>query len=75
MSEIKISPIFYMGNKKKLVNKGLIDLFPKDIDTFVDVFAGSAIVSMNTTAHRYIVNDIDNNLNDLYKLFCNAEPN
>ena len=75
MSEIKISPIFYMGNKKKLINKGLIDLFPKDIDTFVDVFAGSAIVSMNTAAYRYIVNDIDNNLNDLYKLFCNAEPN
>ena len=63
-----------MGNKKRLINKGLIDLFPRDIDTFVDVFAGSAIVSMNTTAYRYIVNDIDNNLNDLYKLFCNAEP-
>lgn len=63
-----------MGNKKKLIKKGLIDLFPKDIDTFVDVFAGSAIVSMNTTANQCIVNDIDNNLNDLYKMFHNAEP-
>ena len=74
MNDIKISPIFYMGNKKKLIKKGLIDLFPKNIGTFVDVFAGSAIVSMNTTANQCIVNDIDNNLNDLYKLFRNAEP-
>jgi site-specific DNA-adenine methylase len=29
---------------------------------------------MNTTANQCIVNDIDNNLNDLYKLFRNAEP-
>jgi len=29
------SPIFYMGNKKKLINKGLIELFPKNINTFV----------------------------------------
>lgn len=63
-----------MGNKKKLIKKGLIDLFPKDIDTFVDVFAGSAIVSMNTTANQCIINDIDNNLNDLYKMFHSAEP-
>ena len=74
MNDIKISPIFYMSNKKKLIKKGLIDLFPKNIGTFVDVFAGSAIVSMNTTANQCIVNDIDNNLNDLYKLFRNAEP-
>lgn len=64
-----ISPIFYMGNKKKLINKGLIELFPKDINTFVDLFAGSAIVSMNVTANRYIVNDINKPLNDLYALF------
>ena len=36
-----ISPIFYMGNKKKLIEKGLIDLFPNDIDTFVDLFGRS----------------------------------
>lgn len=67
--EIKISPIFYMGNKKKLINKGLVDLFPKEIDTFIDMFAGSSVVSMNVTAKRYIINDIDNNLADLYFMF------
>ena len=29
-----ISPIFYMGNKKKLIKKGLIELFPKNINKF-----------------------------------------
>ena len=66
---MKISPIFYMGNKKKLVNKGLIELFPKDINIFVDLFAGSGIVSMNTEASKYIINDIDTNLIDLYNMF------
>ena len=66
---MKISPIFYMGNKKKLINKGLIELFPNNISMFVDLFAGSGIVSMNTEASKYIINDIDTNLIDLYNMF------
>ena len=66
---MKISPIFYMGNKKKLINKGLIELFPNNISMFVDLFAGSGIVSMNTKASKYIINDIDTNLIDLYNMF------
>lgn len=58
-----------MGNKKKLINKGLCDLFPKDINTFVDLFAGSSIVAMNASAQRYIVNDSDTNLIALYSIF------
>lgn len=63
-----ISPIFYMGNKKKLIQKGLIDLFPKNIDCFIDVFAGSSVVSMNVKANQYFVNDNNKNLNKLYEL-------
>ena len=66
---MKISPIFYMGNKKKLIKKGLIELFPNDINTMVDLFAGSSIVSMNTLAKKYVISDIDTNLVNLYKLF------
>lgn len=40
-----------MGNKKRLINKGLIKMFPNNINTFVDLFAGSGIVSMNTRAN------------------------
>ena len=58
-----------MGNKKKLINKGLIELFPKNISMFVDLFAGSSVVSMNTEASKYIINDIDTNLMDLYNMF------
>lgn len=58
-----------MGNKKKLISKGLIELFPKDIDTFIDIFAGSGIVSINTIANKYMINDIDENLFRLYSLF------
>ena len=66
---MKISPIFYMGNKKKLINKGLIELFPENISIFVDLFAGSGVISMNTEASKYIINDIDTNLIDLYNMF------
>ena len=59
-----------MGNKKKLINKGLIDLFPKNIYTFFDLCAGSAIVSINVKAKRYVVNDINQHLQDLYRLFA-----
>lgn len=75
MSDVKISPIFYMGNKKKLIKKGLVDLFPKDIKSFVDVFGGSGVVGMNTIAEEYTINDIDTHLFQLYNLFkdCNAD--
>jgi len=68
---MNISPIFYMGNKRKLIKKGLVDLFPDDIKTFVDLFAGSGVVSMNVEAENYIINDKDKNLQDMYKMFYN----
>ena len=70
-----ISPIFYMGNKKKLIKKGLIELFPNNIDTMIDLFSGSGIVALNTKANKYIVNDIDSNLIDLYNLFKTKDKN
>lgn len=44
-----------MGNKRKLINKGLYQLFPKTIDKFIDLFAGSGIVSMNTKANKIYI--------------------
>ena len=58
-----------MGNKKKLINKGLIDLFPANIHRFIDLFAGSGIVAMNAKSKEFIINDIDSNLYDLFTLF------
>lgn len=58
-----------MGNKKKLINKGLIGLFPKNINRFYDIFGGSGIVSMNTKANSYVLNDINKHLVSLYMMF------
>ena len=68
---MKISPIFYMGNKKKLIKKGIIELFPKNIDKMIELFGGSAVISMNTKANSYYIADIDDNLVSLYFLFKN----
>src|SRR5699024_5516294 len=66
---VKISPIFYMGNKKKLIKKGLVELFPEQINVMVDLFGGSGVVSMNTKANTYYIGDKDENLVSLYNLF------
>lgn len=59
-----------MGNKKKLVKKGLVKLFPKEIDAMYELFGGSAIISMNTyKVNKYYINDCDNYLYRLYELF------
>lgn len=71
--EVIISPIFYMGNKKKLIKKGLVELFPKEINKFIEPFAGSSVVSINTKANEYIINDKDKNLFELYSLFKNYD--
>ncbi len=52
------SPINYIGNKYRLL-KNLVPLFPKDIDTFVDVFSGSGTVLINVDANKYIYNDLN----------------
>lgn len=58
-----------MGNKKKLVQKGLVDLFPKDIHNYYEPFAGSAVVAMNVKADKYLINDIDSHIYKLYLMF------
>lgn len=63
------SPIFYMGNKERLIKKGLIDLFPSDINKFIDCFCGSGVVSMNVKANYYVLNDYNKIIIDLLKYF------
>lgn len=58
MCEILKSPINYTGSKYKLLKKGLLDYFPKDINTFIDLFGGSGNVSINVKANKIVYNDI-----------------
>lgn len=63
------SPIFYMGNKKRLIEKGLIELFPNNINNFIDVFCGSGVVSMNVKANKYFLNDYNSTIIELLNMF------
>ena len=63
------SPIFYMGNKYKLL-KQLIPLFPYKCKTFLDLFGGSCVVSMNYKGtEKTIYNEINKNIVDLVLMF------
>ena len=50
------SPLNYTGGKNKLLPQ-LTDRFPKDIDTFVDVFSGGANVGVNIEARNIVCID------------------
>lgn len=52
------SPTNYIGGKWRLLNQ-LIPLFPRDISTFVDMFAGGMNVSANVESSLTYVNDIN----------------
>lgn len=51
------SPLNYTGGKFKLLPQ-LLELFPKDINTFVDMFGGGGNVAVNVEAKHIIYNDI-----------------
>lgn len=67
------SPIFYMGNKFKLLPQ-LAPLFPSNINTFYDLFGGSGCMSGNVNAKKTIYNEINENIVNLYKLFLKYTP-
>lgn len=62
------SPIFYMGNKIRLLPQ-LKPMFPKEIDTFYDLFGGSGVVSLNVNANKIIYNELNENIYELFNLF------
>lgn len=68
------SPILYTGSKRRLINKGLIELFPSNIDTFIDLFCGGGSVSLNVEANMYYMNDKCTQITSLLKLFQETEP-
>lgn len=70
MKKFLESPIFYMGNKYKLL-KQIVPLFPK-CETFVDLFGGSGVVCMNFKGtKKTIYNEFNHNIVELVKMFKN----
>ena len=68
------SPFFYVGDKYKLMGQ-LRELFPNNISTYVEPFVGGGSSFLNTTAKKYIVNDINNYVIDLHRLLTSYAGN
>ena len=59
------SPLFYVGDKYKLMPQ-LTKLFPKNIQTYYDVFCGGGSASINVEANKYVMNDINPKIIELH---------
>lgn len=70
--ELIPSPLFYMGNKLKLLPQ-LKPLFPENIKTFYDLFGGSGVVSLNVEAKKTKYNELNPNIYEMLKLFKDYE--
>lgn len=64
------SPLNYTGGKYKLLPQ-LDNLFPKEINTFVDFFCGAANVAINANARDIVAIDKETNLIKILNLFKN----
>ena len=53
MSNYVKGPLNYTGGKHKLLSQ-ILPLFPKEINTFVDLFCGGGNVTVNVEAKRII---------------------
>lgn len=60
------SPLNYIGGKYKLLPQ-LNEYFPKNINTFVDLFSGGFNVGINVESNKTICNDMNTFIIDLYK--------
>ena len=66
------SPLNYTGGKFKLLPQ-ILPPFPKNINTFVDLFCGGCNVGINIDCKSVIYNDLDRNLLYLYNTFKNLD--
>lgn len=60
------SPLNYVGGKGRIL-KDLLDAFPREIDTFIDLFAGGCTVGTNAPCRRVVFNDSDARLVSLLR--------
>ena len=63
------SPLFYVGDKYKLVSEIKTHL-PKTINRLIEPFVGGGSVFMNIDAHSFLLNDINSNVISIHKMLC-----
>ena len=66
MSGFNRSPLFYMGDKYKLLPE-ISKHFPNNINRFIEPFTGGGSVYLNINAKEYLLNDIDSEIVALHK--------
>lgn len=66
------SPLNYTGGKLKLLPQ-ILPLFPKKIETFVDLFCGGCNVSVNVNAEKIFCNDSNEKLIEFFNYLKNTD--
>ena len=64
--QILHSPLNYTGGKERIL-PFLLDLFPKDIVCFYDMFCGGLNVSLNVESKSVVANDINTRLMGIFR--------
>lgn len=72
--KIKRSPLFYVGDKYKLMDQ-LLPLFPKKINHFYEPFVGGGTVFLNIEADKYILNDFNKHLVNIQNFLIKSSSN
>lgn len=70
----KRSPLFYVGDKYKLMRQ-LLDLFPAKVNNFYEPFVGGGTVFLNIEAKKHFLNDIDKHLVKIHKFLILSAKN
>ncbi len=73
-NKIKRSPLFYIGDKYKLM-KQLVNLFPKEVSDFYEPFVGGGTVFLNIRADKYYLNDNDKNIINIHRFLFGSSNN
>lgn len=72
--EIKRSPLFYVGDKYRLMNQ-LVKLFPRAVNNYYEPFVGGGTAFLNVRANKYYLNDIDVHLVEIHKHLMSCAKN
>lgn len=73
-NKIYRSPLFYVGDKFKLIEE-IREHFPSKINKFIEPFTGGGSVFLNIHAKEYLLNDIDKNVYLLHKFLMKQSSN
>lgn len=68
------SPLFYVGDKYKLVPQ-LLEYFPKKINKYIEPFYGGGSSQLQVNANSYLLNDIDCNVIKIHELLFSYRNN